>query len=114
MHSVLARWYVKPGKMDAARAALEALVADVKALEPDTLIYLVREASAQSRPPSPVGEILFFECYRDEAACEAHVTGPVFARFLKEHGSLFLQNTPPGKGPLMLVTTMAGDDGFFR
>ncbi len=114
MHSVLARWFVKPGEMDTARAALEALVADVKTLEPDTLIYQVREAVAGSLPPAARGEIVFFECYRDEAAFQAHLAGPVFSQFLKDHGGLFVQNFPPAHGPFMLVTTLTGDDGFCR
>ena len=114
MYSVLARWYVLPGQIDPARQALEALVADVKALEPDTLIYQVREAVAGSLPPAAEGEIVFFECYRDKAAFQAHITGPVFTKFLKDYGALFVQNFPPGKGPFMLVTTLAGDDGFCR
>ncbi|QIE54474.1 hypothetical protein G5B40_02890 [Pikeienuella piscinae] len=114
MHTVLARWFVKPGQMNAARAALRKLARDVRESEPGTLIYLIHEAAQGSLPPAGENEIVFFEGYRDEGAFKAHISGPVYTAFLKEHGDLFVQNFPPNSGPYMLVATLASVGGFTR
>jgi predicted enzyme related to lactoylglutathione lyase/quinol monooxygenase YgiN len=91
--SLTSQWYLNPGHEADGWAALEALVAAVHAEEPDTLTYLVHApspAALTSRPPMSATEVLFFEVYRDADAFRRHLTGPVFTRFVAQHGALFV------------------------
>jgi quinol monooxygenase YgiN len=87
-YSTLATWYVADGKLDAARAALNALAIEVRK-EPGTLVYLVHEPASDSLPPPAPGTIVFFEVYKDEDAFLAHLKGPAFTDFVQAHADLF-------------------------
>ena len=94
--SLVSRWFVTPGCGEEARAALTRLATEVLESEPETLTYLVHtrfrgDQALQSLPPTDPGLVLFFETYRDADAFRRHVDGPVFTRFVSEHGMLFLQ-----------------------
>ena len=114
MHTVIARWFVKPGQEEAADAALARLVDEVKAGEPGTLDYLVHKGAPTSLPPTAATEIVFVEVYEDEAAFLKHIKGPVFTGFLRDHGDLFEQNFPPNAGPYMATSTLERINGFVR
>lgn len=113
-HTLISRWYLKPGREAEARAALSALAEAVLAEEPGTLAYLVHGPCGSSLPAAPAGEVTFYEVYADEAAFSAHISGPVFSGFLKDHGALFEQNFPPNSGPFMTVSTLTRAAGFVR
>ena len=113
-HTLISRWYLRPGREAEARAALSTLAEAVLAEEPGTLAYLVHQPCGASLPAAPAGEITFYEVYADEAAFSAHVSGPVFTGFLKKHGDLFEQNFPPNSGPFMTVSTLERLSGFVR
>jgi len=112
MYTMLARWYVKQGMEQDALTALEQLAAQVQAQEPDTLMYLVHRGGPGALPPSPRGEIVFVEGYRSMEAFKAHVNGPVFQGFLKEHGGLFVPAFQGG--PFMLTEPLDRVAGFVR
>lgn len=114
MHTVLATWHLKPGKVGAGLAALRELVRTVHHDEPDTLGYLVHQGGEQSLPPTAAEMVVFLEIYRDETAFQRHIDGKPFKDFLAAHGDLFVLNYNPGCGPFMEVATLDRIAGFLR
>lgn len=113
MYSAVVTWYLKPGCLMEAEAALTKLADTVFQSEQDTWGYLVHSAAAGSVPPSTPDTIVFVEIYQDQAAFLAHVNGPVFQDFLKQYGDLFV-SAPGSKGPFFLVQNMNRIQGFVR
>lgn len=113
--SLTSQWFIRPGQEADAFAALERLALDVHEHEPDTLVYLVHSPSVnstlQSLPPPDPSSVLFFEIYRSVSAFHAHVDGPIFTRFLEQHGALFVAAN--GK-PFVFVEFLARRAGFIR
>lgn len=95
MYPLISTWTIKEGSEQQAVAALKSLAQQVYEQEPDTLVYLphVPDMSQPSLPTPPSVQVVFFEIYKDEAAFNAHVSGPVFTGFVAQHGSLFLSTT---------------------
>lgn len=104
-------------------AALTEAAEAVRANEPNTLTYRVHlqhrdpphvdaSRALQSLPPVDPLSILFFEVYRDAQAFHDHLTGPVFTRFVREHGALFVQ--AGGGGPYTTVNFLTLHAGFTR
>jgi quinol monooxygenase YgiN len=114
MHTVLATWYLKPGKVEAGLAALQELVDSVRRDEPDTLGYLVHQGGEHSLPPTATEMVVFLEIYRDEPAFRKHIHGETFNAFLKAHGDLFVLNFDAKCGPFMEVATLDRIAGFLR
>ncbi len=114
MHTVLATWYLKPGKVEAGRAALRELVDTVQQYEPGTLGYLVHQGGEGSLPPTAAEVVVFLEIYRDETAFDRHIRGRPFQDFLKTHGDLFVLNYNADCGPFMEVATLDRVAGFLR
>ena len=114
MHTVEARWYVKPGCEKKAAAAIRRLVKAVEANEPGTLTYLVHWNDAGSKPPPAAGEVVFVEVYKSMKAFEAHLNGSAFQKFLKKSGDLFVSNFDEAAGPFMLTATLDRIAGFER
>lgn len=111
-HTVIARWFLKPGCEAEAEAALDALATQVETGEPGTLSYLIHRGDQGSLPPTAATEIVFVEVYKDEAAFKAHISGPIFNGFLKRYGALFEQNFPPNAGPYMATSTLKRIAGY--
>jgi quinol monooxygenase YgiN len=112
MLSLTSRWFLAPGREGAADQALRALATSVEAGEPDTLAYLVHrpfegDARVQSLPPGSPHSVVFFECYRDIDAFLAHLHGPIFEAFVRDHGALwtFCAGPPGSSGPRRAETT---------
>lgn len=112
MLTMVVHWYVKPGKLAEAQAALGALEAQVKANEPGTWMYLIHLPAEGSLPPAADGTVVFVEGYADAAALQAHIAGPAYTGFLKAHGDLFVQAF--SGGPFMLIEDVARVTGFVR
>ena len=115
--SLTSTWFIRPGCESEALAALERLAAQVEAQEPDTLAYQIHtpftaDARLQAQPPTDPLTVLFIETYRDADAFLAHVDGPVFTGFVREHGALFVGCG--GGQPFMLVSFLARRAGFVR
>lgn len=114
--SLISRWFVKPDCWDAALAALTEAAAEVLAREPDTLTYRIHvslaDASLQSLAPEDGHSILFFEVYRDADAFRAHLGGPTFTGFVRDHGALFVPGAD-GK-PYVTVDFLSLHAGFTR
>lgn len=91
MVSLIARWYVREGQQAAAVAAVRALAEEVRAAEPDTLMYLVHvpDMAESSLPPPTDTEVFFVEAYASMDAFYAHLNGPAFTNFVKRYGRLF-------------------------
>ncbi|MFN2325809.1 MAG: putative quinol monooxygenase [Gemmatimonadales bacterium] len=109
---MVVHWYVKPGQLAEAEAALGALEVAVKANEPGTWMYLIHVPAEGSLPPAADGTVTFMEGYADEAALQAHITGPAYTAFLKAHGDLFVQAFTGG--PFMLIEDVQRVAGFVR
>ncbi len=122
MYSLVAKWTIKQGKEEAALTALSDLARQVQAHEADTLIYLVHVPDlSQASLPTPCNrEVLFFEVYKDKNAFLAHVTGPTFTAFVREHLDLFLSTTSTSENgtkvmtPFVIVEFVERQAGFIR
>ena len=112
MYTTIVHWYPVPAKHEEAVAALTELAAQVQAGEPDTWMYLVHATATNGFPPEPPGTIVFIEGYKDKQAFLAHVKGPIFQGFVKQHGSLFV--TIPGDGIFFLADPVEQFAGFLR
>lgn len=113
--SLISRWFLKPDRYDEAMPILAQLAETVLANEPDTLTYLVHthfKGDLSSLPPADGLSILFFETYRNAAAFNAHVTGPDFTDFVRDHGDLFVAGND-GK-PYTTVEFLTRHAGFAR
>jgi predicted enzyme related to lactoylglutathione lyase/quinol monooxygenase YgiN len=112
--SLTSSWYIAPGKEALVLAALQQLAKDVYAAEPDTLTYLIHTpfpgdgSSIQSRPPVTAHSVLFFEVYRNPEAFLSHVNGPVFTKFVAQHGSLFVSSHGSPFSTVEFLTQLAG------
>lgn len=109
-------WFIAPGNDAAVAAAVPQLVAQIRAQEPGTLVYMVHRPrpttpDLQSLPPANLNTLLFFEVYRDQAAFEAHLNGRAFGDFVRTSGHLFIQSN--GK-PYSFVEFLIMEDGFIR
>jgi quinol monooxygenase YgiN len=125
---LIARWTLLKGREQEGIAALKRLAAEVLASEPDTLVYSfhtprMSDPALPSLPASSPQEVVFYEAYRNMAAFEAHVKGPLFTRFVQQHGDLFLSpaDVLPGKkdptaprNPFVVLQFLELQDGFTR
>lgn len=114
MYTTIVHWYPLAGKHDEAMTALSQLAETVKANEPDTWMYLVHASARGGFPPAPEGTIVFIEGYKDFKAFMAHVNGPAFQDFVKQHGQLFQQVSPPNTGIFFLTDPLKRFAGFIR
>lgn len=91
MLSIVAKWWILPGRDDEAVAALEKLASDVEEHEPSTVMYLIHTAIEEgSRPPPPPTEVVFVSGWPDRAAFQEHLDGPVFKGWVAQYLDLFL------------------------
>jgi quinol monooxygenase YgiN len=110
MYTVTGRWSIKQGCEAKARTALKQLARNVQEKEPDTLLYLVHVPSMKgfSFPAASPLDVIFVEGYKDLAAFNAHLNGPVFTQFLDKHLDLFLTSPvtlPDGRKKNSLLFT---------
>lgn len=114
MYQLIATWTILPGKKDEAITALRALADEVKAKEPDTLIYLPHSIDfEQTNLPLPSdGVIVFFEVYKDKDAFLKHLTGESFTGFVKQYGNLFLSDSNGNN--FVQIQTLHSENGFIR
>lgn len=97
MLSIVARWWIVPGREDAAVAALAELAQQVEAHEPFTTMYLVHTTIAEgSRPTPPPNEVVFVSAWPDRAAFQKHLDGPVFTKWIARYLDLFLTDDSGG------------------
>jgi quinol monooxygenase YgiN len=99
--SLYSNWWLKPECIEIAKPILQALAEEVKAHEPDTLMYLVNfsrydfpNTEIVSEPKTRPGAITFMEKYRSWKAFEDHLYGPIFTKFVADYGHLFVQAEP--------------------
>lgn len=122
MYSLVAKWTMKQGKEKTAIAALKRLARQVQKTEEGTLVYLVHTPDlSQGSLPTPSNlEVLFFEVYKDKNAFLAHVTGPVYTKFVDAHKDLFLcasSKSEDGEtvvSPFVIVEFVKRQAGFIR
>ena len=113
MITLIAKWTIGIGHEEVAMAALRTLAHDVFENEEGTWVYLCHapDAGQESLPTAYPYEVIFFEVYKDKAAYEAHVDGPIFTAFLQQHSNLFV--TTEGK-PFVLKEFLTRHAGFVR
>jgi len=95
--SIVAKWWIVPGREDDAVAALATLASEVEQHEPFTTMYLIHTSIVEgSRPPPPPNEVVFVSGWPDRAAFQKHLDGPVFKGWIAEHLDLFLTDDSGG------------------
>ena len=113
MFSIVAKWWIVPGREDDAVAALDTLAGEVEAREPFTTMYLIHTSIVEgSRPPPPPNEVVFVSGWPDRAAFQKHLDGPVFRDWIAEHLDLFL--TDDGGGLFVTAEFIDRQAGFIR
>lgn len=122
MISLIARWWITPGKEDLVVPALQRLAGAVRS-EPGTLLYLVHlpdfgTPAPGSEPMPRPGEVVFLEGYADWAAFQAHLGGPSFTAFKRDYGAMFVQAHgaagATGPQPFVQVEFLQRVGGFVR
>lgn len=110
MYPLISKWYIVPGKETETIKVLKELAAKVLAAEPNTLMYTVHtpDYKETNLPSSPTGEVIFFEIYKNKTAFNAHVKGPIFTNFVKEHGNLFVNSNGHPYTTLEILKHQAG------
>ena len=97
MLSIVAKWWIVPGREDEAMAALAKLGSAVEQQEPFTTMYLIHTSIEEgSRPPPPPNEVVFVSGWPDRAAFQQHLDGPVFKDWIAEYLDLFLTDDSGG------------------
>ena len=116
MYPQIARFTILPGNEKKAFAVLKKLARDVEQDEPGTLLYMVHtpDFKEKSLPTPPAGEVVFFEIYKDKAAFLKHINGSIFKNFMKNHGSLFLNDSAVPSQVYLAVEVLARFAGFAR
>ncbi len=122
MISLIAKWWITPGKEDLVVPALLRLAGEVRS-EPGTLLYLVHlpdfaTPAPGSEPVPRPGEVVFVEGYADWDAFKAHLTGPTFTAFKRDFGAMFVQahatSGTTGSQPFVQVEFLERVAGFVR
>lgn len=91
MLSIIAKWWIVPGRETEAVLALDELADSVEKNEPFTTMYLIHTTVAEgSRPTPPANEVVFVSGWPDRAAFEEHLDGPVFSQWIAKYLDLFL------------------------
>ncbi|MGA2836600.1 MAG: antibiotic biosynthesis monooxygenase family protein [Acidimicrobiales bacterium] len=91
MLSIIAKWWIVPGREPEAVAALRELARAVEEQEPFTTMYLIHTPIMEgSRPAPPPNEVVFVSGWPDRTAFERHLHGPVFTKWIVRYLDLFL------------------------
>ena len=97
MLSIVAKWWIVPGREYDAVTALEELASAVEAQEPFTTMYFIHTSIVEgSRPPPPPNEVVFVSGWPDRAAFQQHLDGPVFKDWIGKYLDLFLTDDSGG------------------
>lgn len=122
MITLIAKWWITPGRETVVIPALQRLADAVRA-EPGTLLYLVHlpdytiPAPGSEPVPRP-GEVVFMEGYADWAAFQAHLAGTAFTAFKRDFGAMFVQGHgaagASGPQPFIQVEFLERVAGFAR
>ncbi|MBY0389079.1 MAG: antibiotic biosynthesis monooxygenase [Mycobacterium pseudokansasii] len=78
MFALLVRFSVRPGHEDAFDTLVAETLAAITTDEPDTIVY------ASHTQAQDAGVRVFYECYRNHDAFQAHEAAPHTRRFLAE------------------------------
>ncbi len=113
MYPLISTWTIVSGKKDEAISVLKKLALKVEKEESDTWMYTVHVPDFEQKnlPTPPVGQVIFYEVYKDEAAFKSHVSGKIFTDFVHQYKDLFLCNE--GK-PYVTLLVMDRKAGFIR
>lgn len=116
MYPLIAKWTILPGNEAKAAEVLKQLALDVQTNEAETLLYMVHipNFNEKSLPTPPAGEVVFWEIYNDQDAFFKHVNGPVFQEFVKNYGSLFLNDFNVPSQVFMTTEVLNQLGGFAR
>lgn len=113
MYPLISKWYILPGKEAQVIPALKQLALNVKKNEPGTLAYLVHtpDFTQSNLPTAAVGEVVFFEIYKDKGAFQDHLNGSDFKDFVSQYGSLFVS---AHEAPYTTLEVLHYQAGFIR
>jgi quinol monooxygenase YgiN len=94
MISIVAKWSILQGQEKAAVSALKILARAVQKEEPFVSMYTIHvpDFSATSFPTPSMSDVVFFSVFKNKAAFQKHLKGPVFQGWLAKYGSHFLMN----------------------
>jgi len=113
MLSIVARWWIAPGREKKAERALKRLARAVEEQEPLTTMYMIHTSIAEGSGLTPsCKEVVFVGGWPDRAAYEQHLAGPVFKGWIAAYADLFLAED--GGEELVNGEFMATRAGFIR
>lgn len=98
---------MKAGRVRQALAAVQAVKEQADAEEPGTLFYLVHRA-LDPKTKKPTRRLIFYECYRDQAAFEQHLSGSKWKALVRGWKKNF-EGGPPSATSLGGITTTSLD-----
>ena len=105
MITLTARFTMKEGMVPGALALVDAVRAESDEDQPGTLIYLVHRALDKQYQPTL--DLVFYECYRDDAALEAHLASPSWKAVVAGWSQYF-----EGTSSTIEVTSLGRIGGF--
>lgn len=107
MISLTAQCTMRPGRSARALALVERVRRQSEREQPGTLLYLVHRVLDAKRRPTR--SLLFYECYRDQSALDAHLASTSWQALVAAWGACF-----EGSPTTMTVTGLARLGGFVR
>lgn len=113
MISIVAKWSILLGQEKPAMAALKILARSVQKEEPFVSMYTIHipDFSATSFPTPSTSDVVFFSVFKNKAAFQKHLKGPVFQNWLAKYGSHFLMNND---NLFVVSELLARQAGFVR
>ncbi len=95
LYTVISRWTIQPGCEAQAEDALRTYIEEMLVGEPGTLLYSAntpdRGHAPNAFPAVSRRELVYNSGWVDHQAFLDHGSGPIYQRFLADHGHLFLQ-----------------------
>ena len=107
MITLTAEFTMQPGKVDQALKLVHAVKVQSDTEQSGTLFYLVHRVLDRKRQPTRT--LLFYECYRDKKALDAHLGSPSWKALIRKWKSCF-EGTPAD----IVVTSLDRFAGFVR
>ncbi|MEP7381166.1 MAG: antibiotic biosynthesis monooxygenase [Gemmatimonadota bacterium] len=87
MVTLVAQFTIKAGAVSRAMKLVNAVRQHADHEEPGTLLYLVHRTLDENQKKTRT--LLFYECYRDQRALTAHLTGSSWKALVKAWGQCF-------------------------
>ena len=103
---------IKPGREAGALKLVRAAACGARRGQPGTLVYFVHQVTKGAKQPKPTRTLLFYECYRNQAALNAHLASPSWQAIEAQWPRSFEGKPLVGKG--ITLTGLQRLAGFAR